>query len=317
MRTIVAFGVSETEERSGDSVVEFVDAADAVEAIKRKEARHQRMTPAKPSSHVAEETPLVEPASGVVERGRAGSQIKRGADGDDSSQQIAAGAAQFPRQFDNHVRSERKAPEEDGAPGPAAQMFEDEADIRGETGVVKRIGESFRAAATACIEAMDGKPRGERGMRGAAHVARFARAFEAMRQQQRPSMRRRRLLAMHEDPHLGFGLVVSGCYGKRFLIEWPLPEGSGDGLQMRVAEKRTERRQIYSLEVDAGSRPGTNPLYGLKRSKRIDRDTRPVGPNSTFTRMVSVLSEPSRAIHRPAGSATAHPAGARRKTVPV
>src|SRR5262245_59979891 len=60
LRGLVIRGVTESEERRGETVVEIVDGMDIVETVDPKHVRHETVPMAHPVLHTDEEAPLVE-----------------------------------------------------------------------------------------------------------------------------------------------------------------------------------------------------------------------------------------------------------------
>ena len=115
------------------------------------------------------------------------------------------------------------------------ELTQDSEQVAGESGVVQRGTEMLRTPAGPHVESMGREAGAQRRGGHAAHVSGLARAFEAMHQDDRGAGCTAGLYQ-----HLHAGLRLEEAPLRRDVS--PRPEVAGDGLQMRIAEQRTEWR---------------------------------------------------------------------------
>ena len=103
-----------------------------------------------------------------------------------------------------------------------------------------------RAAAGAHVEAVHGEARFQARLRNAAHVAGFARALQAMRQDDLSQRLARRPLRLHQYLDTGLGAVELRFHRIAFGIQAARPEIAGHGEEVVVGYDGTERPQTTS-----------------------------------------------------------------------
>jgi len=113
--------------------------------------------------------------------------------------------------------------------------------------MVQRRTQVRRAAARPHMESANGEACFQTRLRQAAHVARFARALQAVRQDDLTARRTGRPLLLHQDLHARLCLVELGFHREALDVEPARPEVSDRGEDVIVGYDRTEGPQAYIL----------------------------------------------------------------------
>ena len=104
-----------------------------------------------------------------------------------------------------------------------------------------------RAAARAHVKPVNGITRLQARLGQAAHVTRFAGAFEAVSQDNLAHYPAGRPLLLDQNLHIGFGPIKFRLYWITLGVKPPRPEISGSGQDVMVGYDRKERPQAYIL----------------------------------------------------------------------
>lgn len=104
-----------------------------------------------------------------------------------------------------------------------------------------------RAAAGPHVKPVNGVARLQAGLRQAAHVSRFAGAFEPVRQDNLANNRAGRPLLLDQNLHIGLGPIEFRLHGIASGVEPPRPEISGSRQDVMVGYDGKERPQAYIL----------------------------------------------------------------------
>lgn len=93
-------------------IVEIDDGADLGKVLERVNVRGLKMSPADPVFQAAHKTPLVEEVARKFHCGRAGGEVDWGRDGAQARQKLSPLRAEFAREFQRDIASERESGEE-------------------------------------------------------------------------------------------------------------------------------------------------------------------------------------------------------------
>ena len=104
--------------------------------------------------HAAHEALLVEAIIGLGDAPRAGAEIERSGDRGHATDQLRGRITQFAGQFEHHVTTERVAHQSSRLMAFAAELAQHRQQITGQSGVIERLAEVFRATARAHVEAV-------------------------------------------------------------------------------------------------------------------------------------------------------------------
>ena len=188
---------------------------------------------------------LINDILALVEGVRASREVGRRADSNDSAHFARSPASHLARHFQYQIPAHRKAHSKNLRQLVSFNQFRDDrAHIAAQPGVVQSGRQMICSATIALIHANDIKSFTKRLLRYPAHISGLARAFEAMKQDNRRVPARLSLpMALRENACARFRLEFARLSGRQQRKAAP-PERTGHGHQMRIS-KQEGRLELF------------------------------------------------------------------------